>query len=202
MNTILALETSTVRGSVALLRGPEVLFEREFVADRSHNSLLFEPLEAALATAIPSLIVVGTGPGSYSGVRVGLAAGIGLSLGKQIPLIGWPSLCAAEIPLRCQVVGDARRGAFFLAEMENGKLLAGPDLLSLEELNRRMKPPAFTFDEAPFPLSGAEKTIPSARLLARAVAQLTDAELSEASASIPEPIYLRAPFTTTPRQGR
>jgi tRNA threonylcarbamoyladenosine biosynthesis protein TsaB len=198
MKTILTIETSTARGSVALVRGGNVLFNHEFTADRSHNSLIFSPLEAALRTADPELIVVGTGPGSYTGVRVGLAAAIGLALARNIPLIGWPSLLAFDAPAYCHVIGDARRGSYFLAEIEGGRLLTEPHLLSANELAARVKPPVFTFDDAP-PLPGVQHAVPSALRLAQAAACLSSSEIESLSRKTPEPLYLRAPFTTTPK---
>ena len=71
---ILALETSTRQASLAVWRDGEVVREWSFCSERSHNSLLFAPLREAWAVAEPDLMVVGTGPGSYAGVRVALAA--------------------------------------------------------------------------------------------------------------------------------
>ena len=87
----LAIETSTTQGSVALMRDGECLLERAFASERSHNSQIFAPLQEALELATPDLIAVGTGPGSYTGARIGIAAGIGISLTHSASLIGIPS---------------------------------------------------------------------------------------------------------------
>ena len=69
---ILAIESSTSRGSLALWRDGRLVAVEEFQSERAHNSVLFGPLEAVLRQAEAlDLIVCGTGPGSYSGVRVG-----------------------------------------------------------------------------------------------------------------------------------
>ena len=92
---ILAIESSTPRGSLALWRDRRLVAVEEFQSERAHNSVLFGPLEAVLRQAEAlDLIVCGTGPGSYSGVRVGIAAAIGVSLARCVPLIGMPSVCA------------------------------------------------------------------------------------------------------------
>ena len=78
MNVLLAIETSTPLATVALVRGHDILFESSFSAERSHNSRVFGPLQSALDAGRPDVIAVGTGPGSYSGIRVGLAAAVGL----------------------------------------------------------------------------------------------------------------------------
>ena len=90
----LAIETSTTRGSIALTRDGEVLLEQSFASERSHNSQIFAPLGEALELAIPELIAVGTGPGSYTGARIGIAAGIGIdeSHGLRLRLSGTVAL--------------------------------------------------------------------------------------------------------------
>lgn len=198
MKAILAIETSTALGSVVLVRGGKVLFETSFRAERSHNSLIFEPLRMALQAGTPELIAVGTGPGSYSGVRVGLAAAVGLGLAKGVPIVGWPSLTAFATPARCQVVGDARRGAVFVAEVSNGRLTGGPVLMEMSELVATLSGPVFTFDAA-FPLEGVSLVAPSALWLARRAAGLSEGEIAALAATTPEPVYLHAPFVTTPR---
>ena len=79
---ILAIETSTRQGSVALRLGGRVEFAETFASQRSHNSQLFAPLEKALEIAERriTLVVVGTGPGSYTGARIGIAAGQGVAI--------------------------------------------------------------------------------------------------------------------------
>src|SRR5205085_7654003 len=93
---ILAIETSTSRGSVALLSAAGVLFESSFSAERGHSSALFAHLERALKIVKPDQIVVGLGPGSYSGVRVAIAAAIGLELATGGAWFGGPSVAAIE----------------------------------------------------------------------------------------------------------
>jgi tRNA threonylcarbamoyladenosine biosynthesis protein TsaB len=199
--SILAIETSTVRGSVVLARGEEVLFGAEFHADRSHNSMIFGPLRLALEAGKPELVVVGTGPGSYSGIRVGLAAAVGLGMATEVPVIGWPSLTAFDAPARFQVVGDARRGLVFAAEVSDGRIIEGPELMKLPELVVRLSDPAFTFD-AHFPVEGVVCAAPSARWLARRAAALSESEINALAAATPEPVYLHEAFVTTPRPRR
>src|SRR5690349_3926881 len=74
---ILAIESSAPRGSLALWRDGRLVEVQEFQSERAHNSVLFAPLNAVLhQSEALDLIVCGTGPGSYSGVRVGIAAAI------------------------------------------------------------------------------------------------------------------------------
>ena len=203
MSTILARETSTGRGSVALVREGAVLFHAAFASDRSHNSLLFAPLGEALALAVPDVIVVGSGPGSYSGVRVSLAAAVGISLAHRAPVVGLPSLGAFDAPERCLVCGDARRGSVFLATLVHGRLQGEPQLVSAAEAADALRAetgPAFTFDPtSPAGLPGIVRVEPDAAWLACRLAQLPPDEVRALTAATPEPLYLRAPYITTPR---
>ncbi len=197
--TILALETSTAQGAVVLRREADLLFEHTFSADRSHNSQLFQPLGDALGIARPDLIVVGTGPGSYTGVRVSLAAALGLGLAFGVPVIGLPSLAAFDSPEECQIVGDARRGAFFLAIVRRGKLVGEPEVASQEEIVAKLTGPLFTLDSTPLPFGNATPVQPSARILAAQAAAISAEEIAALAATTPEPLYLRPPFITQPR---
>ena len=136
----LALDCSTARGSVALLEThPSSLFKSiyssEFPAGRGEGGKLFTALQAALR-ALPhgaslSEIVVGLGPGSYSGVRQAIAAATGLSLGTGAILSGVISPLALETNATAyHAIGDARRGTFYHTVVEHGLPLAdGPTLL-------------------------------------------------------------------------
>ena len=97
MRRVLAIDTSTATGRIAIAAGETVLFASEFTSQRSHNSQIFLPLESALDTCNRELdlIAVGTGPGSYTGVRIGIASGIAIAMALSIPVIGIPSACAA-----------------------------------------------------------------------------------------------------------
>src|SRR5947209_2188686 len=80
----LALETSTATGSVALLENGRALFSERFGASRGHGSELFVSLERARSLVSRcDQIVVGLGPGSYAGVRIAIAAAIGLAFGLK-----------------------------------------------------------------------------------------------------------------------
>ncbi|MDB6133899.1 MAG: tsaB [Verrucomicrobiales bacterium] len=208
MDTVLAIETSSSRGSAALYSDGRMLDVREFASDRSHNSIIFEPLEAILRHAPPlDLIVTGTGPGSYSGVRVGISAAMGISLAKNVPLIGIPSLCAlgeAYSLERYAVTGDARRGSWWYAEVVGGILTAPPMVDSLEETTRRTAlwpGQLFTTDTASPPFCQALPVLPRADVLTARANGLTVESLAKLTAVSVEPLYLRAPFITVAKKG-
>jgi len=63
----------------------------------------------------PDRIVVGTGPGSFAGVRSALAFAQGYALGSGCEVLGLPSACALADGGKVAVVGDARRGKAWVA---------------------------------------------------------------------------------------
>ncbi len=150
---ILALDCSTTRGSAALAVGADLkncqwYWREEFSAGRGQGGLLFTALERGLAQARPSgeklgEIVVGLGPGSYSGVRQAIAAATGLTLATGARLRGRPSVAALTPDHgNYQVVGDARRGAYYWTLVQSGDCLEGPELVpDLPTLRARMDLP-------------------------------------------------------------
>ena len=206
METILAIETSTPRGSVARYEDGRPVEVIEFTSDRSHNSVIFEPLAAALKAGPPDLIVVGTGPGSYSGIRVGIAAGLGISLAYGVPLIGLPSLTAfgeAYALERYAITGDARRGSWWYAEVESGQLVLPPiveDEAATAARTAMYPGQIFTLDTASPPFCQAHPVQPRADVLACRAASLTVEAIARLAALETEPLYLRAPFITVSRK--
>lgn len=212
---ILALETSTSRGSVAVAEDGNILAEERFFSERGHNTAIFDPLEKILATAREAggitRIVVGTGPGSYSGVRVGIAVANALSLTDRVPVAGISSLIApANLSAPDYwVTGDARRQTWFLARVEGRRLAGEIELMPLDELRRRIisyrerGEAVVTFDDAPPPEPGAGVEVlletPRAGVLALRAAGMSEVEFEEWAKMPLQPIYLRAPHITTPR---
>jgi tRNA threonylcarbamoyladenosine biosynthesis protein TsaB len=117
----LALDTSTPRGSVALLRDDETLAEQTFARQRSGDGL-FDAIAATCSGIVPELIAVGLGPGSFTGIRAGIAAARGLALPRRTPIKGVSSfdalaltalpLMPADATVLC-VLADARRGEWY-----------------------------------------------------------------------------------------
>ncbi len=197
--TILAIETSTECGSVAVLEDGVSVFNEVFNADRSHTSSLFRSLERARKCSDRcDTIVVGLGPGSYAGIRVAISAAIGLSAGFNAELVGIPSVVAmASRRGEYFVIGDARRAEFYYAFVRNGECIEGPELLSGEQLQSRiMQRPdrLIVSSEALEIVPQAELAFPSALRLAR----LARAGKSISMRGDLEPIYLRDPYITKP----
>jgi tRNA threonylcarbamoyladenosine biosynthesis protein TsaB len=128
---LLALETSSVRGSLALRRDSmpprEILFEEGLVHGREVTARLEELLRfEGLDPGAIGAIAVGIGPGSYTGLRVGVTAAKSLAFALRIPVIAESSLLvlaagaargpdrgAARAPALLLPVLDARQGLFF-----------------------------------------------------------------------------------------
>ncbi len=204
---ILALDLSTAHGSIAAVRDDRVIFQSSFQSERSHNAQVFAPLREALAAAGEDLagIVIGTGPGSYTGVRISIAAAQGVALSRGVWCVGWSSLTAPDIeaPSTYRVIGDARRQSFYLARVEFGRLLPDLEIVSAEEAQQRLAEGNWlTFDAKP-PL-GAEPRVqiarPSAALLAQRVLSLSDEERTTLAQQPLIPHYLAEAFITVPKK--
>ena len=91
MTLTLAIETSGTACSTALINGREVIDERHEAVGRGHAERLIPMVAELLAGRVPESIAVDCGPGSFTGVRVGLAAARGLGLGWQVPVNGFSS---------------------------------------------------------------------------------------------------------------
>ncbi len=209
MPEIIAIDTTNPRASVAVVHDGAVVFERHFTSERSHNSQLFTPLAEALKICGPDLraLVVGTGPGSYTGARIGIAAAQGIALSRRVPVIGLPSVLAPEqgrdafaTLSEFIVCGDARRGKFFIASIIKGLLQGEITLHESDEFTKLHAQEAalwFSFDaKPPLDLTGITLTTPSASRLALIASAMPDETIWTLEQQLLEPYYLAAPFVT------
>jgi tRNA threonylcarbamoyladenosine biosynthesis protein TsaB len=199
---ILGLELSSARGSLAALSSDDEPVVREWPNDRKHSGLFFENLQSVIEEfGAPAEIIVGLGPGSYAGVRIAIAAAMGLQTASSARLLGFPSICTIETGARDYgVIGDARRQSFFFARIRHRNLVEGPVLLSKADLREKLNKleasmPIFSCEELP-QFSRAALRYPSASVLAR-LAQRADHGFSMPPL---EPIYLREPHITIPKK--
>ncbi len=124
---ILAFDTSTPRGSVALLQGRDVVAEMRIDSLETHSARLLRSIEFLLESTHWSareveLIAVGKGPGSFTGIRIGVATGMGLAQALGISFAGVSGLEAhafgAAIDGRIGVILDAQRSQVYYAEYD------------------------------------------------------------------------------------
>jgi tRNA threonylcarbamoyl adenosine modification protein YeaZ len=212
----LVIETSTPHASIAWVDETGLIENHSFQSDRHHNALLFDPL-AKLLKNRPSLriILVGSGPGSYSGTRVGIAAAQGVAIAMNCPAVAVPSILAAPMTAAgaaCLAIGDARRGSFWTARIVGRELVEDPGLCVLAELTQRISKAAasgqvvFSFEEAArFPLPNElsmliRTSIPDAGLLWSAWCASDEKTRLNWSAVIPQPLYLKPPHITPARR--
>ncbi len=123
---VLALDTSTPRGSVALLQGKEVASELRLSSLETHSARLLRSIRFLLEgtgwqLTDLNLIAAGIGPGSFTGIRIGIATALGLAQALGIPFAGISGLdaLARQVRLadgRLGVVMDAQRSQIYYAE--------------------------------------------------------------------------------------
>lgn len=130
---LLAIDTALKHCSVAIIKGDEVVFEKSVFANNTQAELL--PLmvqeafkEAKIKGEDLSKIAVSSGPGSFNGVRVGLAFAKGLSLALEKEIIGISSLeayCKASNEQKI-IAAINIAGSVFAAAIENDKWVMPP----------------------------------------------------------------------------
>ena len=133
---ILALDTSTAACTAALFEADGALVDsRDEVIGRGHAERLVPMIEELLAGRRASRILVGTGPGSFTGLRVGIAAAHGLALGWGADLHGMSSLAllASAAPgedcVAAAIAGG--HGELFVQEFARAPLSTSGPLLNL-----------------------------------------------------------------------
>ena len=130
----LVIESATAACSVALLDGDRLIDERHEIVGRGHAERLVPMIAELLAGRIPSSILVDCGPGSFTGVRVGLAAAHGLAIGWRVPLAGCSSLAliaAAADAAELAVALHGGHGQLFVQSYRHGPLAPQDALQSL-----------------------------------------------------------------------
>jgi tRNA threonylcarbamoyladenosine biosynthesis protein TsaB len=197
---ILALDTSTAHGSVALLDDGRVLLDESCISDRNHGCALVPLIEHARELAGRfDCIAVGLGPGSYAGIRIAIATAMGLGMASGAKLVGIPSVAAWECDSDHHIaIGDARRDTFYFTKVERGICTEGPLLTDAAGLLARIALlpgwPVLSADSLAF-VPQAVVALPSALTLARLAAEgrgiFAEGDL--------EPLYLREPHITYPK---
>ncbi len=200
------METSVPQATLLLACGDEVVSEQAFESERSQEVDLFTPLEALLSE-LPegeklSAVVIGTGPGSYNGARVGIATAQAIA---QAHACGVAGLCSFEGVSQLRddgwAVGDARRGSYFFLEVKDGRVIGIPELVGPEEMSdwlSKAKGPFVTFETGDrmklFP--DVESGTSEAALLFRSWRARSDEERAALFQKDLEAYYLRAPHIT------
>jgi tRNA threonylcarbamoyladenosine biosynthesis protein TsaB len=145
-SVLLAIDTAAPRLQLALLVGDRVDTLVEDMAQGQAERIFpaIDELLARNALTYKDLtrIAVSTGPGSFTGLRIGLSAARGLGLALNLPVIGVPSLLGLSLATECDPVAvllDARRDeAYFQLFTGPGIPVGEPQLLPMEEARKRV----------------------------------------------------------------
>jgi tRNA threonylcarbamoyl adenosine modification protein YeaZ len=195
---ILALDTSTAACTAALLL-PDgtIVASRDEVIGRGHAERLVPMIEEMLDGHVPTRLLVGVGPGSFTGLRVGIAAAHGLAIGWSIPLAGMNSLAlvAAAAPPgegKLAVAMAGGHGELFVQTFNRKKLTATGPILNLTPVAAAAKV------DAPLVVGSGAEALVAARRSGEAMPLLPTASRA---LQLPEllrmleckPIYARAP---------
>lgn len=202
---ILAVNTANTLLSLALVEDGRTLHAYETHETRDQGNLLLKHIVQALGDTGTKyedlgLLAVVTGPGSFTGIRIGLAAMRAMALAAKIPVIGISSFALFAVPGRAHVVclESWRDELYFQAAGAGGEILIPPVNLTPEDFA-----PKLSAVPKPFTLSGdaAEKLAPfvpdaeicSAKITAADAARiaLQKFEAQGRQADRPVPFYLR-----------
>ena len=210
---ILGIDTATDVCAVALLDGERVMFEAAISVPRSHGRRLAPLVREAFAHVgrDPSdlgLVAVASGPGSYTGLRIGTSTAKGLALATGAAVVGVPTLWALATsgtpdgPV-CAVL-PSRRGEVYAAVYDGDAEVAAPAALALDAIADWL--PAST---AAIGGPGAARLAdvrpdlvrldlaPSGAVVARLGRTLAEADGPDDVASF-EPLYLKPVATSQP----
>jgi tRNA threonylcarbamoyladenosine biosynthesis protein TsaB len=158
---LLAVDTSTQSVGIALFDGNQILCEESWISRRYHtvelaNAVQSNLFRAGLSAADLHVLAVASGPGSFTGLRIGLALIKGIAYTHQLPVIGIPTL---DITARAVPVRDTRLAAVLQAgrnrlavgwyKVEDGSWRAdGPlENLTFDELLKKIDQPCILTGE-------------------------------------------------------
>lgn len=221
MKTILVLDTATEACSVALFHHENTTFLDE-LSPRTHTQRILPMVDELLSQANISLKEVdvlgfGRGPGSFTGVRVGVGIAQGLAMGAELPVVPVSNLLAmAEAAYQQQgateVVAliDARMNEVYFAQFSRSEKgwqtlvveqVCSPEK-AIAQIQTDRRPTVVgtgwaaysQFSEANLPLVESDITLPSARFMLPLVQQAVAQGKTQSAMEI-EPVYLRNEVT-------
>jgi tRNA threonylcarbamoyl adenosine modification protein YeaZ len=201
---VLALDTATPTLVAGIARwsadgGSDVLAERALPSGNRHAELLTPAIQGALADAGVGMadldaVVVGLGPGPFTGLRVGVVTAATLADARGLPAVGVCSLDAVGTGARTVVTDARRKEVYWATYADDGTRTDGPAVVRPEELQA---PGPLVGDPAFAARLGAPVTaehVTTAGLLRAAAPQLAD----PTSAGPLVPLYLRRPDAVPP----
>jgi len=210
---ILSVDTCLAASSVAILDGDTVRAARSEPMTRGHQERIAViarevATEAGVRFADLTRIAITVGPGSFTGLRVGLSFAKGLATALSVPCVGVNTLealaASATAPGFVVSVLDAKMGQVYLQVFDGGKALMAPDALEIGVAVARL---AELYSGGPATLIGSgaplvAEVLPGATVLTPdfadpvAIARLAAAR--PVPTNSPRPLYLRAPYAVAP----
>ncbi len=206
---VLGLDTCLSICSVAVRDGDRMRASAREVMARGHQERLAPMAQAVMAEAGLAFreldrIAVTVGPGSFTGLRVGIAFAKGLAAALDLPTVGVGTLeaLAAEADGLVFAVVDARRGQVYVQGFEDGRALMAPDAVTAETAAARIaelsmgRPMTLVGSGAALvaDLAPAARIIPAEGANARHVARIAAGREPNPL----KPLYLRAPDAKLP----
>ena len=194
---ILAIDSASAACTAALLHlDGEVVGERHEEIGRGHAERLMPMVADLIGDHVPSQILVGVGPGSFTGLRVAIAAAHGMAIGWSVPLAGFDSLALVAAsapgdgPVGVAMLGG--HGEWFVAQYDRPKFVA---TIAVESMTPGAAARAIT---APLVVGSAAAALVERRGFGEALSILPHAaralNLPLALRSLdPRPVYARAP---------
>jgi tRNA threonylcarbamoyl adenosine modification protein YeaZ len=128
MSTSLVIDTSTARTIVGLVNDGEVIWQSFHDGATDHGNAVADLAKQALAAGVnPDRVVVGMGPGPFTGLRVGISFARAFAAARNIEVVGICSLDAIVIDQDEYTVAiDARRKEIYWATYKSGNRVEGP----------------------------------------------------------------------------
>ncbi|MCU1594311.1 MAG: peptidase glycoprotease family [Frankiales bacterium] len=122
----LVLDTSTPAVSAGLVRDGELLAEHVVVDGRRHGELLAVGIREVLKAGAPDTVVVGVGPGPFTGLRVGIMSAAAFGSARGLPVLGVCSLDGLGAPSTVVVTDARRKEVYWAVYDEAGARVDGP----------------------------------------------------------------------------
>jgi tRNA threonylcarbamoyl adenosine modification protein YeaZ len=128
MSTSLVIDTSTSRTIVGLVKDEQIIWQGFHDGATDHGNAVALLAKQGLTMGVnPDRIIVGMGPGPFTGLRVGISFARAFAAARNIPVIGICSLDAIVVDQDEYTVAiDARRKEIYWAKYKSGKRIQGP----------------------------------------------------------------------------
>jgi tRNA threonylcarbamoyl adenosine modification protein YeaZ len=128
MTTLLVIDTATARTIVGLVRDGDIVWQGFHDGATDHGNAVADLVKQALSAGVnPDRVVVGMGPGPFTGLRVGISFARAIAAARNIEVVGICSLDAIVVDQDEYTVAiDARRKEIYWATYKSGNRVEGP----------------------------------------------------------------------------